>query len=189
MFPIIFLLKRLTFCKSNIFPTTVCEHIALAKFSCDDVRVNFWYGFFVLLSTVTLDVVLIFVSYMLILHAVFSIPSRDARHKTLNTCGSHVCVIILFYGPGIFSAFTPRFARHILPHVHVLLANVCILAPTMLIPSFMGSKLNRSGTRYLRFCVKKRYDFGNGSKTTVFSTFFTQSLKNKPAHLLNSFLL
>ncbi|XP_044784902.2 olfactory receptor 52B4-like [Bubalus bubalis] len=140
MFPIIFLLKRLTFCKSNIFPTTVCEHIAVAKFSCDDVRVNFWYGFFVLLSTVTLDVVLIFVSYMLILHAVFRIPSRDARHKTLNTCGSHVCVIILFYGPGIFSAFTPRFARHILPHVHVLLANVCILAPTMLNPIIYGIK-------------------------------------------------
>ncbi|XP_040103221.1 olfactory receptor 52B4-like [Oryx dammah] len=32
IFPIIFLLKRLTFCKSNIFPTTVCEHIAVAKF-------------------------------------------------------------------------------------------------------------------------------------------------------------
>uniref|UniRef100_A0A4W2CK90 Olfactory receptor n=1 Tax=Bos indicus x Bos taurus TaxID=30522 RepID=A0A4W2CK90_BOBOX len=134
MFPIIFLLKRLTFCKSNIFPTTVCEHIAVAKFSCDDIRVNFWYGFFVLLSTVTLDVVLIFVSYMLILCAVFRIPSPDARHKTLNTCGSHVCVIILFYGPGIFSAFTPRFwfGYHIPFHIYILLANVYILIPPTL---------------------------------------------------------
>ncbi|XP_065802064.1 olfactory receptor 52B4-like [Muntiacus reevesi] len=156
IFPIIFLLKRLTFCKSNIFPTTVCEHIAVAKFSCDDIRVNFWYGFFVLLSTVTLDVVLIFVSYMLILHAVFRIPSRDARHKTLNTCGSHVCVIILFYGPGIFSAFTPRFAHHILPHVHILLANVCILAPTMLNPIIYGIKTKQIRDQVSQILCQKK---------------------------------
>ncbi|XP_057551327.1 olfactory receptor 52B4-like [Hippopotamus amphibius kiboko] len=140
IFPIIFLLKRLTFCRNYILPHTGCEHIGLAKFSCDDIQVNIWYGFFVLMSTVTLDVVLIFVSYMLILHAVFRIPSQDARHKAFNTCGSHVCVIILFYGPGIFSVLTQRFGHHILPYIHVLLANVCILAPPMLNPIIYGIK-------------------------------------------------
>ncbi|KAF6105265.1 hypothetical protein HJG60_014346 [Phyllostomus discolor] len=140
IFPIIFLLKRLTFCRTNILPTTVCEHIALAKYSCDDIRINIWYGIFVLISTMILDVVLIFVSYVLILHAVFGIPSQDARHKALNTCGSHVCVIILFYGPGIFSSFTHRFGRHISPHIHVLLANVCVLVPPMMNPIIYGIK-------------------------------------------------
>ncbi|XP_059566984.1 olfactory receptor 52B4-like [Myotis daubentonii] len=118
IFPIIFLLRRLTFCKSNILPHTACQHMGLAKFSCDDIRINIWYGLFVLMSTVVLDVILICVSYMFILHAVFLIPSQDAHHKALNTCGSHVCVIILFYGPGIFSALTYRFGRHISPHIH-----------------------------------------------------------------------
>ncbi|XP_073071765.1 olfactory receptor 52B4-like [Manis javanica] len=140
VFPIIFLLKRLTFCKSNVLPHTACEHIGLAKFSCDDIRVNIWYGLFLLMSTVILDVVLIFVSYMLILHAIFRIPSRDARHKALNTCGSHVCVILLFYGPGIFSVLTQRFGRHIPPHIHILLANVCTLAPPVLNPIIYGIK-------------------------------------------------
>ncbi|XP_012501019.1 PREDICTED: olfactory receptor 52B4-like [Propithecus coquereli] len=140
IFPIIFLLKRLTFCRSNILPHTSCEHIGLAKYSCNDIRVNIWYGFFVLMSTVILDVMLIFISYMLILHTVFHIPSQDARHKAFNTCGSHVCVIILFYGPGIFSVLTERFGHHILPHVHVLLASVCILAPPMLNPIIYGVK-------------------------------------------------
>ncbi|XP_075403891.1 olfactory receptor 52B4-like [Tenrec ecaudatus] len=140
IFPIIFLLKRLTFCRNNILPHTGCEHIILARYACDDIHVNIWYGFFVLMSTVVLDVMFIFISYMLILHAVFRIPSKDARHKALNTCGSHVCVIILFYGPGIFSVLTERFGRHILPHVHVLLANVCILAPPMLNPIIYGIK-------------------------------------------------
>lgn len=143
IFPIIFLLKRLTFCRNNILPHTYCEHIGLAKYACDDIRVNIWYGFFVLMSTVILDVVFIFVSYVLILHAVFRIPSQDARHKALKTCGSHVCVITLFYGPGIFTVLTQRFGRHIPLHMHILLANVCILAPPMLNPIIYGVKMKQ----------------------------------------------
>ncbi|XP_057551862.1 olfactory receptor 52B4-like [Hippopotamus amphibius kiboko] len=147
IFPIIFLLKRLSFCKSNILPNTACKHIVLAHISCDDTQVNIWYGVFVLMSTLVIDVVLNFISYVLILRAVFHIPSRDARHKALNICGSHVCVIILFYAAGIFSVLTQRFEHHISPHIHVLLASVYILAPPMLTPSFTGSRPNKSGTR------------------------------------------
>ncbi|XP_045873872.1 olfactory receptor 52B4-like [Meles meles] len=136
--PVIFLLKRLTFCKSNILPNTACKHIVLAHASCNDIRVNIWYGIFVLVSTVVLDVVLIFISYVLILRAVFHIPSRDARQKALNTCGSHVCVIVLFYEPGIFTTLTQRFGHHIAPHIHILLANVSI--PPMLNPIIYGVK-------------------------------------------------
>uniref|UniRef100_A0A8D1GAR1 Olfactory receptor n=1 Tax=Sus scrofa TaxID=9823 RepID=A0A8D1GAR1_PIG len=140
VFPVIFLMKRLTFCKNYILPNTACKHIVLAKISCNDIRLNIWYGFFVLMSTLVLDVVLIFVSYVLILRAIFHMPSRDARHKALNTCGSHVCVIILFYGPGIFSVLTQRFGHHIPLHSHVLLANVYILIPPMLNPIIYGVK-------------------------------------------------
>ncbi|XP_004476778.1 olfactory receptor 52B4-like [Dasypus novemcinctus] len=138
--PMIFLLKRLTFCQNNIVPHTFCEHIGLAKYACNDIRVNIWYGFFILMLTVVLDVLLIFVSYALILHVVFHIPSQDALHKALNTCGSHICVIILFYGPGMFTTLTQRFGRHIPPHIHILLANACILAPPMLNPIIYGIK-------------------------------------------------
>ncbi|XP_007939249.1 olfactory receptor 52B4-like [Orycteropus afer afer] len=138
--PIVFLLKRLTFCRSNILPNIACKHIVLARISCDDIQVNIWYGFFVLMSTLVLDVMLIFVSYVLILHAVFHMPSQNTRHKALNTCGAHVCVIILFYGPGIFSVLTQRFGHHISPHIHVLLASAYILVPPTLNPIIYGIK-------------------------------------------------
>ncbi|XP_057554184.1 olfactory receptor 52B4-like [Hippopotamus amphibius kiboko] len=140
LFPIIFLLKRLTSCQNNIIPHIYCEHIGLAKYACNDIQVNIWYGFSILMLTVVLDVVLISVSYVLILCAAFCIPSQDTRHKALNTCGSHICVIILFYGPGIFTILTQRFGCHIPPYIHVLLANVCMLAPPMLNPIIYGIK-------------------------------------------------
>ncbi|XP_059566802.1 olfactory receptor 52B4-like [Myotis daubentonii] len=170
IFPIIFLLKRLTFCKSNILPHTVCEHMGLAKFSCDDIRVNIWYGLFLLISTIALDVFLIIVSYMRILHAAFRIPSRDARHKALNTCGSHVCVIILFYGPGIFSVLTQSFGRHISPHIHILLANVCILAPPMLNPIIYGIKTKQIRDQVTHLIFKTDMTLGMETRL-VFSTF------------------
>ncbi|XP_057551839.1 olfactory receptor 52B4-like [Hippopotamus amphibius kiboko] len=140
IFPIVFLLKRLTFCQNNVIPHTFCEHIGLAKYACNDIQVNIWYGLFVIMSTVVLDVLLILVSYVLILHAIFHMSSQDARHKALNTCGSHVCIIILFYGPGIFTTLTQRFGQNIPPHIHILLADVCILAPPMLNPIIYGIK-------------------------------------------------
>lgn len=52
--PMVFLLKRLHFCRNNILPHTFCDHIGLAKYACDAIQVNIWYGFFVLMSTVIL---------------------------------------------------------------------------------------------------------------------------------------
>lgn len=89
--------------------------------------------------TVVLDVLLIFVSYILILHAVFHIPSQDARHKALNTCGSHVCVIILFMGLESSQSLLRGLAATF-HHIHILLANVCMLAPPMLNPIIYGIK-------------------------------------------------
>ncbi|ELW71817.1 olfactory receptor 52B4 [Tupaia chinensis] len=157
IFPVIFLLKRLTFCKSNILPNTVCKHIVLARVSCDDIRVNIWYGIFVLMSTMVIDVVLIFFSYVLILRAVFRMSSQNARHKALNTCGSHVCVIILFYAPGFFSVLTQRFGQHIAPHIHVLLASVYILAAPVLNPIIYGVKTKQIRDQVIHvFCTKHK---------------------------------
>lgn len=40
IFPMVFLLKRLHFCRNNILPHTFCEHIVLAKYACDAIQVN-----------------------------------------------------------------------------------------------------------------------------------------------------
>jgi olfactory receptor len=147
--PDVFLVKRLPFCRSNVLPHTYCEHMAVARFACADIRVNVWYGLSVLLSTVVLDALLILVSYGLILHTVFRLPSRGARQKALGTCGSHLGVISMFYLPGIFTIITQRFGQHVPLHTHILLANVCMLAPPMLNPIIYGIKTRQIRERVL----------------------------------------
>ncbi|XP_016072732.1 PREDICTED: olfactory receptor 52L1-like [Miniopterus natalensis] len=152
-FPI--LLGRLIFCQATVIDHVYCEHMAVIKLACSETTINQTYGLVVALLVVGLDVLAIGFSYALILQAVLKIPGVEARLKAFNTCGSHICVILVFYVPGMFSFLTHRFGHHVPHHVHVLLATLYLLVPPALNPIVYGVKTGQIRQRVLKvFYIK-----------------------------------
>lgn len=152
-FPI--LLQKVVFCRATVISHAYCEHMAVVKLACSETTVNRAYGLSVALLVVGLDVLAIGISYALILQAVLKVPGGEARLKAFSTCGSHVCVILIFYVPGMFSFLTHRFGHHVPHHVHVLLATLYLLVPPALNPLVYGVKTRQIRQRVLRVFYTK----------------------------------
>ncbi|XP_038227213.1 olfactory receptor 52D1-like [Dermochelys coriacea] len=140
MLPLPLLLSRLPFCADRSIPQTHCEHMAVAKISCGDIRVNRMYSFVIVFVVIGIDLTLIALSYSLIIRAIFRISSKRAHQKALNTCTAHICVMLTSYVPGFLTSLTHRFGQGIAPHVHIILANLYFLLPPMLNPIIYGIK-------------------------------------------------
>ncbi|XP_057605525.1 olfactory receptor 1F1-like [Hippopotamus amphibius kiboko] len=101
------LMARLSFCADNAIPHFFCDVTALLKLSCSDTHLN---EMMILIEAGPIMIapfICILVSYIHITCAVLRVPSTKGRWRAFSTCGSHLAVVLLFYGTIIFLYFNP----------------------------------------------------------------------------------
>ncbi|XP_006877859.1 PREDICTED: olfactory receptor 8K5-like [Chrysochloris asiatica] len=98
----------LTFCGSNVISHFYCDDVPLLPMLCSNAQeiqlLIIMFSAFNLLSSL----LVVLVSYLLILIAVFRMNSAEGRKKAFSTCGSHLTVVIVFYGSLLFMYLQPK---------------------------------------------------------------------------------
>ncbi|NXP04161.1 O51L1 protein, partial [Thinocorus orbignyianus] len=154
-FPLPILLTRLCFTRTSKLSHPYCLHPDIIKHAGSDTRINSAYGLFVLLSTLGLDLLFVLLSYLLILKTILNFATWRERLKSLNTCISHICTVLLFFVPVICLSMMHRFGKHMSPQAYVFMANLHFLAPPILNPIVYSVKIKPIRRRILRMLCQR----------------------------------
>ncbi|XP_044879971.1 olfactory receptor 51G2-like [Mauremys mutica] len=152
--PLPILLKRYRYCRDNVLSHSYCIHQEVMKMACSDITVSSIYGLCATLLTVGLDLLLIFLSYVMILKTVLSIASQVECLRVLNTCISHLCAVLVFYIPDIGLAVTHRFGNRSSHLLQMVLGYFYLLVPPLINPIVYSVKSKHLRERIIRAFVK-----------------------------------
>ncbi|XP_012514923.1 PREDICTED: olfactory receptor 3A1-like [Propithecus coquereli] len=96
-------ISTLNFCGPNVINHFYCDLPQLFQLSCSSTQLNelLLFGLGILMAGA--PVILIVTSYIHVAVAVLRIRSTEGRKKAFSTCGSHLTVVGIFYGTGVFS--------------------------------------------------------------------------------------
>uniref|UniRef100_A0A8D0L181 G-protein coupled receptors family 1 profile domain-containing protein n=1 Tax=Sphenodon punctatus TaxID=8508 RepID=A0A8D0L181_SPHPU len=158
LFPLPFLLKRLTYCRDNVLSHSFCIHSNIMKLACADIKINILYGLVALLLTVGVDFVFIILSYVLIIKTLISLGTQGKFLKALNTCVSHICAVLIFFIPMIGISMIYRFGTNV-PHiVNAVVAYIYLIVPPALNPIIYSIKSKKIRRAMLKLVLRIKSD-------------------------------
>ncbi|XP_068964959.1 olfactory receptor 51I1-like [Petaurus breviceps papuanus] len=155
IFPAPWLIRQIIFCKANVLSHSYCLHPDIIKLSCSDNRISSITGLIVIIFTFGIDSLLILLSYLKIFIMVLDIASHEEQLKALNTCGSHICAVLLVYIPMLGVSIIHRFGKYVPPVIHIIMGYVYLLIPPVLNPIVYCIKNNEIRTHVLRLFQPK----------------------------------
>ncbi|XP_006896384.1 PREDICTED: olfactory receptor 2W1-like [Elephantulus edwardii] len=94
-------------CENNILDHFLCELPAMVKIACVDTTAVELSVFALGIVIVLTPLFLILMSYGYIARAVLRMKSKAGQRKAMNTCGSHLTVVSIFYGAIIYLYLQP----------------------------------------------------------------------------------
>ncbi|XP_060111151.1 olfactory receptor 2AP1-like [Heteronotia binoei] len=106
--PLLFLMLQLNYCGPNVIDHYFCDYFPILELSCSDTTVLKLLGYIVDAMFLVCPFLLIVISYVYVISAIFKIPSTTGRQKVFSTCSSHLTVISIFYGSLIVVYMLPK---------------------------------------------------------------------------------
>nr|XP_003421892.1 olfactory receptor 5V1-like [Loxodonta africana] len=98
---------RLPFCGNNQINYFFCDIPPLLILSCGDTSINELVLFSAGVFFGWTPFLCITVSYLYIISTILRISSSEGRQKAFSTCASHLVIVLLYYGSGIFTYARP----------------------------------------------------------------------------------
>ncbi|XP_037661959.1 olfactory receptor 8K3-like [Choloepus didactylus] len=99
---------NVSFCGYNVVSHFFCDSLPLLTLLCSNTQEIE----LIILILAAFDLIssflIVLVSYLLILVAILRMHSAEGRHKAFSTCGSHLTVVVVFYGTLIFMYVQPQ---------------------------------------------------------------------------------
>ncbi|KAM8923395.1 olfactory receptor 56A3-like [Lycaon pictus] len=149
---------QLHYCGKNIIENCICANLSVSKLSCDNVALNRIYQLTVAWTLLGSDLVLIFLSYILILRAILRLKAKGAAAKALSTCGTHFILILFFSTILLVFVFTHMAKKKVSPDIPILLNVLHHVIPAALNPIVYGVRTQeiKEGIRKLLRRVVER---------------------------------
>ncbi|NP_001000933.1 olfactory receptor Olr490 [Rattus norvegicus] len=98
----------LSFCGSNIISHFYCDDVFLLPMLCSNAEeMQLLIILFSALNLIS-SLLVVLGSYILILLAICRMHSAEGRRKAFSTCGSHLTVVVVFYGTLFFMYLQPK---------------------------------------------------------------------------------
>ncbi|XP_043927859.1 olfactory receptor 52K1-like [Protopterus annectens] len=146
--------SKVSYCSSNVLPTSYCDFLSLIKIGCSESTLNSVYGLAVAFVVIA-DAGFIMFSYAKILSTVLKLASGEERQKAINTCGSHLFVLLFTYNTALFSFVTHRFVKGISPPLLVAFSCLYMVLPAMLSPIIYGVRTKEIRKNIFKHFTKK----------------------------------
>ncbi|XP_073458270.1 olfactory receptor 6B1-like [Aquarana catesbeiana] len=106
-FPPIFLISQLPFCSRDI-NHFFCDAPPLLKISCVDTSLNDLIDFICASLVIVTSFTVTLFSYVCIITTIVKMSTTESRAKAFSTCGSHLTVVLVYYGTVIFMYVRPK---------------------------------------------------------------------------------
>ncbi|XP_053363483.1 olfactory receptor 52B2-like [Clarias gariepinus] len=127
-----------TICRTNIVDM-YCNNPSLMKLSCEDTRVNNYYGLFTIAVVQGPSILLVSLTYIKILITCLSTKQKKSISKAMQTCGTHL-VVFLSFEVNTFLLLISHRLESVSPHLRRAFGVSVVIFPPILNPLIYGLK-------------------------------------------------